>query len=123
MSGQRIKELNKWLKDIRNLVEMKEWWEILRLKLRGHYNYYGINGNMPEMRAFYKRAIRVTFKWVNRRSQKRSYNWAQFWRFLQYNPLLRPKVYHLIYPLSSRKRYIAEEPDVVVPQVRFCEAH
>ena len=120
---QRMKELNKWLKDIRNLVEMKEWWEILKLKLLSHYNYYGISGNMPELKAFYKRAIRLTFKWINRRSQKKSYNWSQFQRFLKYNPLPKPKIYHLTYTLSSRKRYIAEEPDVVVPQVRFCEGH
>ena len=120
---QRMKELNKWLKDIHSLVEMKEWWEILKLKLLDHYNYYGISGNMPELKAFYKRAIRLTFKWINRRSQKKSYNWSQFQRFLKYNPLPKPKIYHLTYTLSSRKRYIAEEPDVVVPQVRFCEGH
>jgi len=120
---QRVKELNEWLKDTRNLVELKEWWQILRLKLLGHYNYYGISGNMLKMNAFYKKAIRLTFKWMNRRSQKKSYNWIQFCRFLQYNPLPKPKIYHLTYTLSSRKRYIVEEPDVVVPQVRFCEGH
>ncbi|MCD6318417.1 group II intron reverse transcriptase/maturase [Candidatus Aerophobetes bacterium] len=120
---QRIKELNGWLKDTCNLIELKEWWQILRLKLLGHYNYYGISGNMLKMNAFYKRAIRLTFKWMNRRSQKKSYNWTQFYRFLQYNPLPKPRIYHLTYTLSSRKRYIVEEPDVVVPQVQFCEGH
>lgn len=120
---QRIKELNKWLKDIRNVVGVKEWWEILRLKLSGHYRYYGISGNMQEMRAFYKQVIKLTFKWINRRSQKKSYNWSQFHKFLKYNPLPKPKIYHLTRSLSLRKRYIVEEPDVVVPQVRFCEGH
>jgi len=54
---QRIRELNIWLKDVRNLVALKEWREMLRLKLLGHY-YYGISGNMPEMKAFYKQAVR-----------------------------------------------------------------
>lgn len=120
---QRTKELNKWLKDVPNLVEVKEWWETLRLKLFGHYHYDGISGNMPEMRTFYKRAIRLTFKWINRRSQKKSYNWSQFRKFLRYNSLPKPKIYHLTYTLSSRKRYIVEEPDVVVSQARFCEGH
>jgi len=100
---QRIKELNQWLKDVRNQVELKQWWEVLRLKLIAHFRYYGISGNMPEMRAFYKRAIRLAFKWINRRSQKKSYNWAQFRRFLHFNPLPVPKIYHLTYTLSSRQ--------------------
>lgn len=120
---QRIKELNGWLKDIRNLVELKQWWDVLRLKLLGHYRYYGISGNIPEMKAFYKRAVRLTFKWINRRSQKKSYSWSQFHKFLKYNSLPKLKIYHLTYTLSSRKTYIAEEPDVVVPQARFCEGH
>lgn len=91
---QRIKELNQWLKSVRNKVRLQQWWEVLRLKLIGHFRYYGISGNMPEMRAFYKRAIRLTFKWINRRSQKKSYNWAQFNRLLKYNPLPKPKIYH-----------------------------
>lgn len=100
---QRIKELNQWLKDVRNQVELKQWWGVLRLKLMGHFRYYGISGNMAELRAFYKRAVRLAFKWINRRSQKRSYNWAQFHRFLQFNPLPVPKIYHLTYTLSLRQ--------------------
>ena len=102
---QRAKELNQWLKKVRNQVKLKEWWEVLRLKLLGHYHYYGISGNMPEIQAFYKRSIRLAFKWVNRRSQKKSYNWVQFSRFLKYNPLPEPKIYHLTYALSPMGIY------------------
>jgi len=99
---QRIKELNQWLKKIRNMVKLKEWWEVLRAKLLGHYHYYGLSGNMPEMKAFYKHILRLAFKWINRRSQKKSYNWIQFSKFLKYNPLPKPKIYHLTYTLSPR---------------------
>jgi len=97
---QGMKEMNQWLKDVRNQVELKEWWEVLKLKLIGHFRYYGISGNMRKIRAFYKRTIRLAFKWINRRSQKRSYNWEQFQRFLRFNPLPVPKIYHLTYTLS-----------------------
>jgi len=99
---QRIKELNQWLKEIRNMIKLKEWWEVLRAKLLGHYHYYGLSGNMPKMKAFYKHTIRLAFKWINRRSQKKSYNWIQFYKFLKYNPLPKPKIYHLTYTLSLR---------------------
>jgi group II intron reverse transcriptase/maturase len=98
---QKIKEMNQWLKDVRNLVELKEYWQVLRLKLFGHYRYYGISGNMLSMRVFYTKALRLSHKWINRRSQKKSYNWRQFLKFVKYNPLPLPKIYHLTYTLSS----------------------
>ncbi len=98
---QKMKAANLWLKGVRNLVELKQWWRILRKKMVGHYNYYGISGNMPQIRKFYQRILSLVYKWINRRSQKKSYNWEQFHRFLKYNPLPRPKIYHLTYTLSS----------------------
>jgi len=38
---QKAKELNRWLKKVRNQVKLEQWWEVLRLKLQGHYRYYG----------------------------------------------------------------------------------
>jgi len=98
---QKIRTMNQWLKNVRNLMGLKLWWKVLELKLIGHYRYYGISGNMPEMRAFYKQTLRLAYKWINRRSQKRSYNWHQFHRFLKYNSLPQPRIYHLAYTLSS----------------------
>ncbi len=98
---QKIKELNQWMRKCRNLVELKEWWQGLRLKLNGHYRYYGISGNIPSMRIFYTKTLRLAHKWINRRSQKKSYNWTQFLNFVKYNPLPLPKIYHLMYTLSS----------------------
>jgi len=59
---QKLKELNKWMKSVRNLVELKEWWQVLRLKLYGHYRYYGISGNMPQMRTYYAQTLRLAHK-------------------------------------------------------------
>jgi len=98
---QKMKEMNQWLKRIRNLVGVKEWWQVLRLKLIGHYRYYGISGNMPAMRGYYSKVLRLAHKWINRQSQKKSYNWRQFLNFVKYNPLPLPKIYHLTYTLSS----------------------
>jgi len=98
---QKVKAINQWLKDVRNLVKLEEWWEALKPKLRGHYNYYGVSGNIRGIRAFYRTAFWLAYKWINRRSQKRSFNFAQYCRFLKYNPLPEPKIYHSIYTLSS----------------------
>ena len=35
-------------------------------------------------------AIKALFKWLNRRSQKKSYEWDSFYRRLEFNPLPIP---------------------------------
>jgi len=98
---QKMKAMNLWLKSVRNLVKLQDWWKVLAKKLIGHYNYYGISGNWPVLEKFYKRTLTLTHKWINRRSQRKSYNWVQFNHLLKYNPLPKPKIYHLTYALSS----------------------
>jgi len=120
---QRLKEMNQWLRDIRNVKKLERWWGVLNMKLMGHYRYYGVSGNMREVKVFYFRVLGLVFKWVNRRSQKQSFNWAQFQKFLKFNPLPRPKIYHRTYPLSSKRGYTTEEPYAGNPHVRFCEGH
>jgi group II intron reverse transcriptase/maturase len=98
---QKLEEMNLWLKKVRNLVELEEWWKVLRLKLLGHYCYYGISGNVEALRKFYTQTSKLAYKWINRRSQKKSFTYAQYCKFMEYNPLPEPKVYHLTYTLSS----------------------
>ena len=91
---QKIKAMNQWLKGVRNTKELDEWWKELRQKLFGHYRYYGIGGNSLALQLFYDEAKKLAHKWINRRSQRRSYNWRQFTNMLKYNPLPLPKIYH-----------------------------
>ena len=119
---RKMTEMNEWLKSVRNLVELKEWWKVLRMKLFGHYRYYGISGNFQALNKFYFQTTKLAYKWVNRRSQKKSYNLEQYFRVLKHNPLPKPKIYHsAYYALSSFKGCVAEEPCVGNLQARFCE--
>jgi len=98
---QKMKAVNQWLKSVRNQVKLAEWWRIFGLKLAGHYRYYGISGNMRALKQFSRQASDLAYKWINRRSQKKSYTYAQYCKFKKYNPLPEPKIYHLTYTLSS----------------------
>lgn len=98
---QKMKDMNLWLKRIRNRNELEEWWKLLGIKLLGHYQYYGMSGNFRWLRHFYHHTVRLAFKWINRRSQKKSYNWEQFYNFTQFNPLPKPKIYHSLYNLNA----------------------
>ncbi|MBU3966555.1 MAG: group II intron reverse transcriptase/maturase [Euryarchaeota archaeon] len=99
--SQKMKDMNIWLKSIRNRVELNEWWKLLRPKLLGHYRYYGMSGNIRLLQNFYDHTVRLAFKWINRRSQKKSYRWDQFHHFIQLNPLPKPKIYTSLYNLNA----------------------
>ena len=98
----KIKELNIWLKQIRNLIPTKEWWKILQAKLRGHFEYYGVSGNSPSIKKYYSLALRLTHKWINRRSQKKSVSWSKLYNYLTLYPLPEPKIKHNFYTSFHR---------------------
>jgi len=95
----KAKELNLWLKKIRNQILTKDWWKTLYLKLQGHYEYYGISENYPSILRFYKLAIRLARKWMNRRSQKRTMSWKKMGEYLLLYPLPKPSIRNSFYIL------------------------
>jgi hypothetical protein len=47
-------------------------------KFQGHWNYYGVISNSSSLQDRWYHAKRLVYKWLNRRSQRRSYNWKTF---------------------------------------------
>ena len=50
-------------------------------KLRGHFNYIGVTDNSQALYSFERKAYEFMFKWLNRRSQRRSFTWERFLRY------------------------------------------
>ncbi len=100
----KVKEMNVWLKSIRNLIPTKEWWQILRAKLRGHFQYYGVSGNYRSIQQYYFLVLRLVHKWLNRRSQKKKMSWSKMSNYLALYPLPQPKIKHNFYTLSKYSR-------------------
>jgi len=92
----KLKELNLWLKQNRHL-RLKDLFASLNQKLKGHYQYYGITDNFPSMGIYLYQATLMLLKWLNRRSQKRSYSWETFKDLLKLFPLAQPHIYVNIY--------------------------
>lgn len=88
--SQTVTAFGQWVKDARNVLPTVKLWKIAASKLRGHYNYFGLVFNQCRIAHFYRLCIDALFKWLNRRSQKRSYTWEQFQHRLRYLPLPRP---------------------------------
>jgi RNA-directed DNA polymerase len=96
----KCKELNIWLKQIRNAIPTKEWWKILKAILRGHFEYYGVSGNYLSISRFYFVALKLIHKWLNRRSQKKKMSWSKMHKYLTLYPLPKPGIRHNFYTLS-----------------------
>ena len=65
--------------------------------LRGHIAYFGVSGTRRSLKTYIYRVSRVLFKWLNRRSQRKSVNWARFGEVLKtWLPPVRIK--HNLYP-------------------------
>lgn len=96
----KLTAANLWLKSIRNVSKLSVWWPVFRSKLRGHYNYFGVSGNMRELKTFQGKTTRMAFKWINRRSQKKSFTWEEFLRFLRWHPLPQPRIIHNLYAFT-----------------------
>lgn len=77
-----------WIKQNRNRKKLKDLWAIAKAKITGHLNYYGYWMNNLKVNHFYWEARKSLFKWLNRRSQKRSYTIAGFDERLKNDPLM-----------------------------------
>ncbi|WP_264723324.1 group II intron reverse transcriptase/maturase [Wolbachia endosymbiont (group A) of Sphecodes monilicornis] len=95
--ARKLKEIKEWLKIVRGSIRLKDWWQVLKAKLTGHYNYFGISGNYWCLKQFYTSVRKLAFKWINRLSQKKSMTWEQFVHYVEVNPLPKPKIHFSLY--------------------------
>jgi Retron-type reverse transcriptase len=93
----KMKEMNAWLKSVRSYLPIKEWWQVLIAKLRGHYQYYGVSENSRGIAQYYCAVTKLVFKWINRRSQKKSMTWDQFNIYCARHVLPKPRIYFNLY--------------------------
>ena len=96
--SRKIKQITSWIKynrylPVRNIVAH------LHDVLRGYFNYYAVTCNSRCVKNFRYEVVKSLFKWLNRRSQRRSYTWKGFNQMLRTHKLddahIRVKIYEL----------------------------
>jgi hypothetical protein len=80
-----------WLKERRNKRLKTVFWE-LNAKLRGYYQYFGVAGNWHSLDRFFGEVVRTLYRCLNRRSQRRSFNWREFAAVMSYYGIERPRI-------------------------------
>jgi hypothetical protein len=90
-----IKLLWQWCKENRHLP-LEEQYQMLCLKLRGHYQYYGIRSNSRQLEEVYQKARAGWRYWLDRRDNHRKMVWEKFEKLLASLPLPKPRIIHAI---------------------------
>jgi len=72
-----LRRFKEWIKNARSWP-LKMILSSLRKKLRGYWNYYGVQSNSKMNSRYFRAVTRLTFKWLNERSQRKSYTWEKF---------------------------------------------
>lgn len=94
---KKLVKVREWIKCNRNKAKLKELWKTYQAKLRGHIQYYGVSFNIGGVQKFCFEATKIVFKWINRRSQKKSFSWEKFMMFQKHYPLPRAKICHSLF--------------------------
>ena len=89
--------MNEWLAKTRNAMPLKEWWQQLSAKIKGHYAYYGVSENGRSLNAYHYRVRLMVYKWMNRRSQRKSLSLEEFSDYVKRFPLPMPRIVHKFY--------------------------
>ncbi len=88
----KLKKVKEWIKNVKSRLPLKQIWKIFVAKLRGHVNYYGVSHNSECVAQFIYEARGIVFKWLNRRSQRKSFTWKEFAKYISKYPLPTAKV-------------------------------
>jgi group II intron reverse transcriptase/maturase len=86
-----IKSAIDWCRSHRHW-SVKEQHATLARKLRGHNNYFGVNGNMRCLQMLQGPIKRGWRRWLGRRSQRGYVSWARFDQLLERYPLPKPQI-------------------------------
>lgn len=81
--SKKLKGINDWCRKTRNLAPMPELWRQLTLKLKGYVQYFSVSFNTKIVLSFVRRCEEIFYKWMNKRSQRRSLTWAKFRMFME----------------------------------------
>jgi len=94
-----VLKCKEWLKKNRNMPA-PELMAKLKVKLHGYDRHYGITDNIKAVQRYHHEVEKLLFKWMNRRSQRKSFDWNKFEKFLRKFPLPKPKIYVNIYEIK-----------------------
>jgi RNA-directed DNA polymerase len=91
--SRAVRSIAHWCRTYRHLP-VSEQRARLSQKVRGHYAYYGVTGNVRSLLWFLNAVHHAWQKGLNRRNGHREMTWERFTRLLERYPLPPPRIVH-----------------------------
>jgi len=104
---QSLRNCKEWMKGNRT-VPIKLFMKLLNKKLVGYCNYYGVTGNSRKVKDYLDKCRSFLFKWLNRRSQVKSFNWDKFALFEKKYPLPKGTIKVHLWKRTTGLNYLSE---------------
>ena len=106
--AKKCREVHRLIGSMRTL-KVKEIISKLNQILTGYFHYYGITDNSERITAFRYNVMRSLFYWLNRRSQKKSYNWVEFLDIA--DELISPRGWRISFSCIPKVMYLPRMGD------------
>ena len=81
---QSLARFTDWIRRYRNRLPTGDLLRQAKMRIQGHLNYYAITDNSESCQRYMHLTRRALFKWLNRRSQRKSYTWNGFLQALRH---------------------------------------
>ena len=82
--ARSIREFTEWARTSRAVLRKGDMLRAAKIRIAGHMNYYAITDNSKKCSTFLYYAMIILFKWLNRKSQRRSYTWKGYLQALKW---------------------------------------
>ena len=99
--GQCIREFTDWVRRSRGVLKKGEMLRQAKIRVAGHLNYYAITDNSARCTSYLYHVTRILLKWLNRKSQRKTYTWEGYGQALQWIGWPKPYVRKDLNPFPS----------------------
>jgi RNA-directed DNA polymerase len=76
--GASLRAFSHWARRARHKQTKAEMLTRAKARVQGHLNYYAITDNARSCSRYGYHATRILRRWLNRKSQRKAYNWDQY---------------------------------------------
>jgi len=99
--GAALARFTDWIRKHRHRYRTGDLLARAKSRIQGHLNYYAVTDNGARCQTFLFFTTRILFKWLNRRSQRKSYNWDTFNEVLRSCRWPTGRIIHNICPFRA----------------------
>jgi len=103
--GQSLREFKDWVKKARLVLRKGEILRQARTRVLGHLSYYAITDNLERCSYYVRRATEILLTWLNRKSQRKAYTWANFKQALAWVEWPKPRIRKDLNPCRRAEAY------------------